>query len=400
MKLEAWKQLLHDTGTTMFSSPQCNQDVATLLGATAANVAANGMRVDGGDVVSSKVNGTGLDGADMCSAIAVLTAVCNINPVIFLKYPQSFTFSGIGVGSDSETLAGRIGNAGMQGTCAPNVLANLLKIDEFYAQKFARLVGMLDGITEGDGTLLDNTATVWFQEMSDGCARNLNNLPIIQAGSCGGYFKTGRAVNVDDGSPTLSKGNSEIFCADGASDQVDGVNQASGTDPLVGQRADQQILLQLDERARSEGGRRRLSARGRLARSDLLWHVRQDRRLHRRQRQSAQDPRPRRLRRPQGVVRSGEAQERTGNMRQSLNRRIFLKGLGGACVAAPFLGSIVERGAKGRVRRCAQATDRHVSRTMAASRRATFLAIPTARSAPPTSSRRPSGPSPRTSPSC
>ncbi len=164
MKLEAWKQLLHDTGSTMLSSAQCNQDVAAMLGATAANVAASGMLVDGADVVSGKVNGTGLDGADLYSAIAVLAAVCNTNPVIFLKYPQDFVFSGLGLMSDSATLSGRLESSGMVGPCAANVIANLLKIDNFYAQKFARLVGMLDGITEGDGTLLDNTATVWFQK--------------------------------------------------------------------------------------------------------------------------------------------------------------------------------------------------------------------------------------------
>ncbi len=49
-----------------------------------------------------------------------------------------------------------------------------------------------------------------------------------------------------------------------------------------------------------------------------------------------------------------------GNMRQKLNRRIFLKGLGGACVAAPFLGSIVERGREGRLHAGAQAPDRDV----------------------------------------
>ena len=52
--------------------------------------------------------------------------------------------------------------------------------------------------------MLDNTATVWFQEMSDGNSHNLNNMPILQAGSCGGYFKTGAAVNVEwqPGRPT------------------------------------------------------------------------------------------------------------------------------------------------------------------------------------------------------
>jgi hypothetical protein len=56
---------------------------------------------------------------------------------------------------------------------------------------------------------------VWFQEYSDGAAYNLNNLPIIQAGSCGGYFKTGQAVNVEDGSSDLTRGNSTTSCPDG-----------------------------------------------------------------------------------------------------------------------------------------------------------------------------------------
>jgi len=54
--------------------------------------------------------------------------------------------------------------------------------------------------------------------MSDGAAHNLNNLPIIQAGSCGGYFKTGWTINVattDTGAATLPTGNSESQCADG-----------------------------------------------------------------------------------------------------------------------------------------------------------------------------------------
>jgi hypothetical protein len=91
---------------------------------------------------------------------------------------------------------------------------SLLTIDRYYAEKFAHLVGQLDRVEEGDTTLLDNTATVWFHETSDGNAFNLNNMPIIQAGGCGGYFKTGCAVNVDDGSADLHRGNSEAPCID------------------------------------------------------------------------------------------------------------------------------------------------------------------------------------------
>src|SRR6185295_17877473 len=45
---------------------------------------------------------------------------------------------------------------------------------------------------------------------------------------------------------------------------------------------------------------------------------------------------------------SAERRESRGdpNMTRLLNRRIFLRGLGGAVVAAPFLSSVVERAAR------------------------------------------------------
>lgn len=128
-------------------------------------------------------------------------AVCQANPVIVLKYPGA--------------------------------LDMILRIDDYYARKFAHLVKMLNSVDEGDAKMLDDTAAVWFLEVSDGCARNLNNLPIVQAGSGGGYFKTGWAVNVEDGSPDLTSGNSEIFCSEGGLTMVDAFNQASGTEPSL-----------------------------------------------------------------------------------------------------------------------------------------------------------------------
>ncbi len=228
-KLEAWKALLDQT-TTMMRSAQCNAEMATALGLTQANVNAASTSGLGGDILTTKVAGD-MDGADVYSNLAVLAAVCDASPVIVLKYPGSYVYEGLGVRTESASLAHRLDNAGLSGTCVPRALDMILTIDDYYAQKFAYLVKQLDAIDEGDGTVLDNTAAVWFQEVSDGLACNLNNIPIIQAGSCGGYFKTGWAVNVEDASPTLSQGNSEIFCSPDGSDMVDGIHQASGTDP-------------------------------------------------------------------------------------------------------------------------------------------------------------------------
>ena len=229
--LAAWKELLHQTGGVV-ASAECNADVAAMLGLTQesiGNVPSGGF---GSDAVTAKVTDT-LDTADIFSSIAVLSALCDFNRVIYLKYPGNYIFRGLGLESENHGLSHRIGDAGMTGTCVPGVIDMLVTMDDYYARKFAYLVGQLNSINEGEGTVLDNTACVWFQEMSDGNAHNLNNIPIIQAGGCGGYFKTGWAVNVQDGSPTMSNGRSESVCADGAQDQVNGTTQSTGTEADV-----------------------------------------------------------------------------------------------------------------------------------------------------------------------
>ncbi|WP_437530938.1 DUF1552 domain-containing protein [Sorangium sp. So ce726] len=229
-KLAAWKELIHSTGNVV-ASAQCDTSLATALGVTQANIDLVS-NVNYSDKLTRPISGS-LDGADLYSNLAVLAAACNANPVIFLKYPPAYSFGGLGLTQEAAGLASRLDHAGMQGTCVPGVIEMILKIDDYYARKFANLVGQLNGIDEGDGTLLDNCAAVWFQDASDGCARNLNNLPIVQVGSAGGYFKTGWAVNVEDGSPDLTTGNSEITCADGTPDQVDAISQETGTDPSL-----------------------------------------------------------------------------------------------------------------------------------------------------------------------
>jgi hypothetical protein len=209
-KLESWKALLDDTGRVV-ASAQCNEELA-------ANLALSGQAGGGGGGLGTDISATvtgELDTADLFSNIAVLAAVCNANPVIFLKYPGSYVYSGIGLNVENHGLSHRIGDAGMGGQCIDNVNSMIETLDRYHAEKFAHLVGQLDSFDEGNGTVLDNSVAVWLQEMSDGNAHNLNNMPIVQAGSAGGYFKTGQAINVEDGDPDLSRGNSVGQCANG-----------------------------------------------------------------------------------------------------------------------------------------------------------------------------------------
>jgi hypothetical protein len=230
-KLEAWKALLDQTGT-MITSAQCSSDSAASLGLTQANIDAASAGGLGDDILATKIGDGGLDGADIYSNVAVLAAVCNANPVIVLKYPPNWVFKALGLTTESHSLWTRLQNLG-EGQCTYDqvaaALADLVKIDTYHATKFAYLVSQLGSIDEGDGTVLDNSAAVWFQEVSDGVARNSNNLPIVQVGSMGGYFKTGWAVNVDDGSATLTPGTSQA-CVDPSGQPQNGGPLPPGTD--------------------------------------------------------------------------------------------------------------------------------------------------------------------------
>jgi len=232
-KLEAWKALLDDTSGPI-ASAQCNEEQATYLGLSSEVVGSvgGGGGLGGGDRLTKKIGD--IDVADVFSNLAVLSAVCDANRVIFMKYPSNYIYSGLGLDMENHSMSHRIGDATMNGTCKPNILANLEILDKYHAAKFAFLVKQLDSISEGEGKVLDNCAAIWFNELSDGNAHNLNNMPIVQVGSCGGYFKQGQAVNVHDGMPELSPGKSDFLCKDGAADTVDGTKQSTGTDATIG----------------------------------------------------------------------------------------------------------------------------------------------------------------------
>jgi hypothetical protein len=176
--------------------------------------------------------------ADTMFNLAVLSAICDANRVIFMKFPGTtiFKWDGLNHTKDSHGISHRTGDANMGGSCVDGVLDMIAEIDDWYAKKFAYLVGQLDSFSEGDVKLLDNTATVWFQEDSDGNSHNLNNIPILQAGSCGGYFKVGQAVNLDGGKPDMTVGNSEGACGPDGKPNDFAILDSLGTPSDVGSK--------------------------------------------------------------------------------------------------------------------------------------------------------------------
>ena len=76
--------------------------------------------------------------------------------------------------------------------------ADLIAINRFHAEQLADLIGMLDAVEEGDGTLLDNTVVIWVNELGLGPFNHhsRSDVHVVMAGGKNAGFKNGQFVNV------------------------------------------------------------------------------------------------------------------------------------------------------------------------------------------------------------
>jgi hypothetical protein len=72
----------------------------------------------------------------------------------------------------------------------------LQAIDTWYATQFSHLLQTLDSISEGNGTLLDNTLVVWGRELGS-TAHRMDRVPLVMAGGAAGALATGRNLDFD-----------------------------------------------------------------------------------------------------------------------------------------------------------------------------------------------------------
>ncbi|HVE38782.1 MAG TPA: DUF1552 domain-containing protein [Planctomycetota bacterium] len=83
----------------------------------------------------------------------------------------------------------------------PENHAMLTKINTLHMELFARMLGRMGQIWEGDSTLLDNVAICYGSAISDGNKHNHDDLPILLAGGCGGTLKGDRHVKLGKKTP-------------------------------------------------------------------------------------------------------------------------------------------------------------------------------------------------------
>lgn len=69
------------------------------------------------------------------------------------------------------------------------------KITHFYVGQLAYLAEKLDGMKEGDRTVLDNSCLMFVNSLWSGSAHDSSKVPLLLAGGLGGTIKTGRVLD-------------------------------------------------------------------------------------------------------------------------------------------------------------------------------------------------------------
>lgn len=190
--IDDWLALVRDTEQMMMAS--CGPDTPNVLGIPSL------ARYEGMSNNQVGADSEYAAAARIMMQLTALTTVCDVNRVVTVQWSRgsggpTFKWDGIDHAFTHHQLSHRNGRDDDQGEDLPGIEAMITSIDRWYGARMADLLTMLDMFTETSGTVLDNSAVMWINELSDGKAHSFNNLPIVIAGSAGGYLRQGVSVD-------------------------------------------------------------------------------------------------------------------------------------------------------------------------------------------------------------
>ena len=133
---------------------------------------------------------------------------CDLTRVVSLQFGQPdndgdpYPFLGISGSHHDMTHHGSdTMDANGSGTSdrSRSVNGQLQSLYTWYSKMFAGLIGRLDAIPEGDGTMLDNTLILWGSELADYETHAFGpSMPFVSAGGANLGVKTGRFLDYGD----------------------------------------------------------------------------------------------------------------------------------------------------------------------------------------------------------
>lgn len=131
--------------------------------------------------------------------LVALNFACNANRVATLQIGDGtdgtrYTLNGQTV-ERFHWISHRIASDGSTGAAIPQALEWHIAIDRIRMNTFKHLLDVWSEYQTPNGPLLDNAFAMWTSHVAQGPSHSFGNLPIIIAGSAGGYLKQGQYVD-------------------------------------------------------------------------------------------------------------------------------------------------------------------------------------------------------------
>jgi hypothetical protein len=131
---------------------------------------------------------------------------CDLTRVATLQWSAStnnkpYPFLTYDAGDGPKPIAGDEHVMGHQPDSDVHAWGALRVIRRWYMEQLAYLLQALDSTPEGDGTMLDHTVVMLGSELARGNTHSHSDAPFLLAGSAGGYFKTGRYLELAGKNP-------------------------------------------------------------------------------------------------------------------------------------------------------------------------------------------------------
>lgn len=124
--------------------------------------------------------------------LAFQTDLTRVSTFMLANDGSNRSYASIGVSEGHHDISHHGGDA--------EKLAKKKKIDHFHVEQLAYILGRMQEVREGDGTLLDHTMLVYGAGISDGDRHNHDDLPILLCGGASG-LKGGRHVKYENQTP-------------------------------------------------------------------------------------------------------------------------------------------------------------------------------------------------------
>lgn len=106
-----------------------------------------------------------------------------------------------------------------------DTVSKIQKVDEYLVEQYAYFLQKLDSISDGDGTLLDQSMVLYGSGLSDGNRHRHDDLPILLAGNAGGKIETNRLIKLKDETPM---GNLFLSMLDVIGTPIDSIGDSKG----------------------------------------------------------------------------------------------------------------------------------------------------------------------------